>query len=434
MASVLLREGHDVEIMDFAAMDPTPTEDDVRYAISKANPDIIGITTTTPTIYEALHLAELARYECPDTKIIMGGYHATFCDEELLKNYNYIDAVIRGEGEIIMKNIAGNVTDDKVNLNVDGVTYKNDGKIIRNPDAECIKDIDAIPFPARHLLPIDQYKLFNVKEIGTTMIASRGCPMQCSFCASSTLHGKNIRIRSPENVIAEMSHIKERYPKINIIAFMDDTFTLLPKWVNKLCDLMSKENVDMRWGCTARVDKMTKELMGKMKNAGCDTFFVGVESGVQKILNAVQKNANIEQTKRFFKYANDIGVRSIASLAFGFPGETKKTIDKTINFVKKLEPSYAIFSLATPYPGTPFYENMIREGLIKINDWSKYTLLNPIIETHELTLEELRNAQIKAFRNFYLRPRYILKTLRKEGAVSGILSLHIIKNVMFNEF
>ena len=310
-------------------------------------------------------------------------------------------------------------------MEVDGIAVKEFKTSPRN----IIEDLDSIPFPARHLLPMDEYKILNMKLTTGTIVSGRGCPYKCSFCASSAMHGHKLRLRSAENVVDEMEHLVTDHD-IEMVAFMDDTFTINKKRVYEICKIMKDRDLDNYWGCTARVDTISEELLKTMKDAGCITMFLGVESADQQLLNQLNKKTNINRIKKTFELTKKYGMRTIASVVLGMPGDTKISVKSTIKFVKTLEPSYAVFSLATPYPGTDFYLKAASENLIKINDWSKYTLLTPVLETVDLSLEELKKLQKKAFKEFYLRPGYIARQTWMDGPVIILKTIaSIVKGV-----
>ena len=196
---------------------------------------------------------------------------------------------------------------------------------------------------------------------------------------------------------------------------MDDTFTLKKRKVMAICDEILKRNIKIMWGCTSRVDTLDEEVLKKMKEAGCITIFIGVESADQQQLDRMCKNTTITKIENAFKIARKLKIRTIASVALGMPGDTKEIMNKTIKFVHKLKPNYAIYSLATPYPGTKFYKESFEKNLIKIKDWSKYTLITPILETVDCSLKDMRKIQAKAFIKFYLRPHYIIKQFLQDG-------------------
>lgn len=413
MAGVLQENNIDVEILDASAEDMDFK--DVEKELLKRKPDLVALTALTPTIGRALETAQVVKETLPDSIVVMGGYHPTFNFIETLEDEN-VDIVIRGEGEYIMLNLVQALENQSSLHDVKGIVFedKNSKEIVVNPEAPLIQDLDELPFPALNLLPMKKYRLLDMDTHMTTMITTRGCPMQCSFCSSAAMHGKKIRERSIENIVDEIEYLKTNYD-IDTIAFMDDTFTLKKRKVMAICDEILKRNIEIMWGCTSRVDTLDEKLLKKMKEAGCITIFIGVESADQQQLDNMCKNTTIAKIENAFKIARKLKIRTIASVALGMPGDTKEIMNKTVKFVHKLKPNYAIYSLATPYPGTRFYKEAFEKNLIKIKDWSKYTLITPILETIDCSLNDMRKIQAKAFMKFYLRPHYIIRQFLQDG-------------------
>lgn len=413
MAGVLQENNIDVEILDASAEDMDFK--DVEKELLKRKPDLVALTALTPTIGRALETAQVVKETLPDSIVVMGGYHPTFNFIETLEDEN-VDIVIRGEGEYIMLNLVQALENQSSLHDVKGIVFedKNSKEIVVNPEAPLIQDLDELPFPALNLLPMKKYRLLDMDTHMTTMITTRGCPMQCSFCSSAAMHGKKIRERSVENIVNEIEYLNTNYD-IDTIAFMDDTFTLKKRKVMAICDEILKRNIEIMWGCTSRVDTLDEKLLKKMKEAGCITIFIGVESADQQQLDNMCKNTTIAKIENAFKIAHKLKIRTIASVALGMPGDTKEIMNKTVKFVHKLKPNYAIYSLATPYPGTRFYKEAFEKNLIKIKDWSKYTLITPILETIDCSLNDMRKIQAKAFMKFYLRPHYIIRQFLQDG-------------------
>lgn len=413
MAGVLQENHIDVEILDASAEDMDFK--DVEKELLKRKPDLVALTALTPTIGRALETAQVVKETLPDSIVVMGGYHPTFNFIETLEDEN-VDIVIRGEGEYIMLNLVQALENQSSLHDVKGIVFedKNSKEIVVNPEAPLIQNLDELPFPALNLLPMKKYRLLDMDTHMTTMITTRGCPMQCSFCSSAAMHGKKIRERSVENIVDEIEYLKTNYD-IDTIAFMDDTFTLKKRKVMAICDEILKRNIEIMWGCTSRVDTLDEKLLKKMKESGCITIFIGVESADQQQLDNMCKNTTIAKIENAFKIAHKLKIRTIASVALGMPGDTKEIMNKTVKFVHKLKPNYAIYSLATPYPGTRFYKEAFEKNLIKIKDWSKYTLITPILETIDCSLNDMRKIQAKAFMKFYLRPHYIIRQFLQDG-------------------
>lgn len=421
IAAVLEQKGFDVEIIDSPALEMDL--ETLQKEMEKCSPDIVAITAVTPTIYSALKTAEISKKVCPEAVVVMGGYHPTFTYEELLK-MDCVDVVVRGEGEYTMLELVEAIEKGRDLKEVRGIACRN----FTAPCRGVIENLDSLPFPARHLLPMDHYKVLNMKLPIGTLISGRGCPFSCSFCASSAMHGHKLRLRSSANVLDEMEHLVDDH-SAEMLAFMDDTFTFNKKRVYEICDGIKERGIDNYWGATARVDTINEELLLKMKEAGCITLFMGVESADQQSLDQMNKNTTITKIKKAFELTRKHDIRTIASVALGMPGDTRESIERTIKFVGNLKPSYALFSLATPYPGTDFYLKVVKDDLIKINDWSKYTLLTPVLETLDCSREELKKLQKKAFRQFYLRPGYIIRQTMMDGPILLKTIPAIIKSV-----
>lgn len=422
MAAVL--EENDVEVIIIDACALEMDLESVGKELMKFSPDIIALTALTPTIAKALETAEYARDICEDSMIVMGGYHPSFNYKEILK-YNFVDVVIIGEGEETLLDLTKTLENNMPLSSVNGIAFDD----VVTPPRQLILDLDSLPIPARHLLPMDSYKLLNMDTKMSTMITSRGCPMQCSFCSSAALHGSKLRLRSVDKILDEMEYLVKM--GIETIAFMDDTFTISKKRVIELCEGIEERNIDVMWGCTSRVDSLNKELLRRMKKAGCITVFMGVESADQQMLDTVNKQTTIAKIKDAFEVSREEKIRTIASVVLGMPGDTKESIKNTINFVKELNPSYAIFSLATPYPGTRFYQQTLEKDLIKVKDWSKYTLISPILETVDCSMEELRKLQATAFKKFYLRPMYLIRQIFMDGPILIKTIYGVMRNIMY---
>ena len=430
MAGVLQENNIDVEILDASAEDMG--FEDVKNELFKRKPDLVALTALTPTIGRALETAQVVKETLPNSIVVMGGYHPTFNFIETLEDEN-VDIVIRGEGEYIMLNLVQALENHSNLHDVKGIVFedKNSKEVVITPEAPLIDNLDEIPFPALNLLPLKKYRLLDMDTHMATMITTMGCPMQCSFCSSAAMHGRKIRERSVKNIVDEIEYLKTTYD-IDTIAFMDDTFTLKKRKVIAICDEILKRNIKIMWGCTSRVDTLDETLLKKMKEAGCITIFIGVESADQQQLDKMCKNTTVTKIENAFKIANQLKIRTIATVALGMPGDSKEIMNKTIKFVHKLKPNYAIYSLATPYPGTKFYKESFEKNLIKIKDWSKYTLITPILETVDCSLKDMRKIQAKAFIKFYLRPQYILKQFLQDGpyllkTIFGVIKLALSK-------
>ncbi|MHA1264251.1 MAG: B12-binding domain-containing radical SAM protein [Candidatus Helarchaeota archaeon] len=410
IAATLEEDGHEVKALDAACFNISPEES--KRWIKKFDPDLVGLQAFTPTVNYAVDYADAVKDVCPNAKVLIGGPHPTFMPDQTLNYTKNIDFVIRGEGEYTSVRLVNAIEKGTALKEVKGISYRYNGDIHHNPDAALIEDLDALPFPARHLFPIQHYRFFGSRFKGASFISSRGCPFQCSFCSEAALFRHRWRPRSAQNVVDEMEYVQNKWKK-SIIGFMDDCFALSKKRVWEICDEMKRRKIDCAWGCAMRVDIPDFNMLNKMAHHGCGMIYFGVESGNQAILNNVKKGTSVEQTRKVFKWCRRLGIDTIASLAFGFPGETKQSVMKTIQFVIDLKPSFVVFASATPYPGTPFFEKALKEGLIKEipQDWSRYTLVDPVLELTNFTKEELKMILFYAYRKFHMRLQYLIDRL-----------------------
>ena len=282
MAAVLEQNNIDVDVLDSSALEMS--YDELGEEILKRNPDIVSISALTPTMGVALDSADKIKQVKPDTIVVLGGYHPTFEYESVLEEPS-VDVVVRGEGEYTFLELVQTIESGGDLKDVEGLAFydKDDNSLVVTPDRPVIENLDELPFPAFHLFPMDKYRILNITTNVATIITTRGCPMQCSFCSSAALHGHKLRRRSYENVVDEIE-LRLKLENIDTIAFMDDTFTLNKKFVKDLCAEIKRRNLEFWWGCTSRVDTLDEELLQIMKDAGCITLFIGVESADQQML------------------------------------------------------------------------------------------------------------------------------------------------------
>lgn len=406
-ASLLEKNNIPVSILDLQ-VEPLDAEQ-LETKIKEINPQIIGVSSSTPVIKEAFKIAEIAKKALPEAKIVLGGIHATVMPQECIENKN-IDIITRGESEYTFLELCTLNDLSKI----DGITYKTNGLTITNKDREPVKYLDELPFPAYHLLPMQKYKpaLGTYKRLpAMIMLTSRGCPGRCTFCYSG-IKEKNIRTRSEENVIAEIKFLKEKYG-IKEINFYDDVFTLFRNKVVRLCKIIIAERLDITWSCMTRVNLIDKELLSIMKKAGCHSICYGIESADETILKNIQKFIDLNKAREVIKMTKEAGIEVRISLMFGNPGETEETMEKTIQFALETDPDVVLFNIATAYPGTAMYEEAKTKGYLVQRDWGEYDLVNYTIQLPGLSGEKIKEYYKMAYRRFYLRPSYIIRRLSK---------------------
>jgi anaerobic magnesium-protoporphyrin IX monomethyl ester cyclase len=378
--------------------------------VSKIDPKVVGVTATTATVKNALKYVKAVKTLLPNVLTVIGGPHTTFMPVETLKDENSLDIVVMGEGEATIVDLLEKYERfgrDKLS-EIQGIAYRNGDKISQNSPRKLIQNLDDIPFPARHLIPFNEYKMSRNQAGG--MITSRGCVFSCNYCSSSLIMGKKFRYRSPENVVNEIEELVYEYD-VREIAFLDDIFMLNKKRSFEIANEIKDRELDINFVASSRVNTVSKELLESLKSSGMNTLYCGVESGSQRVLDLMGKGITLKQAEDAIKAAKDVKIDVLGSFIIGYPGETSEEIDKTIDFSIKLSPDYSQFSILTPFPGTPIYYDLKQRGLLDTEDWSKYTVLDSVIKYEELGLsKKLVNRKLNmAYLKFYIRPGYIFK-------------------------
>ncbi|AUB56837.1 B12-binding domain-containing radical SAM protein [Methanobacterium subterraneum] len=378
--------------------------DKITNLASKIDPKVVGITATTATIKNALEYIKNIKKALPNTLTVIGGSHPTFMPYETLKSEKTLDAVVIGEGEETIVDIADNA---RKNLSgIKGISYRNDDKIRKTPSRPLIKDLDSLPFPARHLVPFKSYELSS--QAGG-MITSRGCVFSCNYCSSSLIMGKKFRTRSPENVVDELEELSYKYG-LKEVAFLDDIFMLNKKRAGMIADEIKRRDIDVSFIASSRVNNVDKRLLESLKDSGMSTLYCGVESGSQRVLDLMGKGITLKQAENAFKIAKNVGIDVVGSFILGYPGETVEEMNQTIDFSIKLDPDYCQYSILTPFPGTPIYYELKHKGLLDTENWDRYTVINSVINYEKLGLSKklVEKKLARAYLKFYTRPKYVL--------------------------
>jgi radical SAM superfamily enzyme YgiQ (UPF0313 family) len=384
IASNLLANGFDVNVADLAISDPNAEK--VELEIRREQPKILGITASTCTYKKALEIARKAKQIDPDTVTVVGGPHVTFEAQEAL-SHPEIDLVVRNEGEIAMLELCrlylrGDGSLDRIK----GIAYRNEGRMVNNPSRYFVQDLDQLPFPARHLLPLDLYK------IPGTLITSRGCPSKCIFCAAEAMSGGRYRVRSSGNVLAEIDEMKTRYnPPFYFVA--DDTFTVLHDRTKEICAGLKRMQV--RWVCESRANFVNRELLREMVDSGCFCIQFGVESGSQVVLNSLRKGITREQVRDAVRWSCELGLRTFCTFMVPHPEDTMATIAETKEFMLELKAlgALVIVSATTPFPGTYLWNHANELGVrIVSDDLEDFDLVTPTMVTRKLTLDQVTAA------------------------------------------
>jgi len=416
LAAVLEEADYEVKVFDCPPLGIT--HKNLEGLLADFSPDFVGITCMSMIYPSALEAAAISKKCCPDALVAIGGPHATFYDVEILTESPHIDVVVRGEGEKTVVEMANCLAEGEKIQKIHGITLRKQKEIVRTPDRELIQNLNELPYPAYHLFPIDNYRVFGKKIL--PIMTSRGCPFQCSFCVTSRMVGKKFRARSPENVTAELKWLVSEH-NADAFCFYDDTLTLDKKRIFDICEMIKKEKIGVPWDCQTRADQVSNEVLSKMVEAGCQLVSFGAESGSQKILGSIGKGTTVEQNLKAIRLAKEAGLLVAISIVLGYPGETVETLRETVDFIWKAKPDDAYLCFATPYPGTELQKLINSLGWTVSKDWTKYDTLNPVVENPNLPNEYLLQLRRDFYNEFY-SPSYIIKHFFRRGFYSRMMA------------
>ena len=379
LGAVLEKEGIPVEVVDLNF------HKDWGKELSRRDADVYGIYCASSLLSSTLKVRDFLKTNFPDSKLIVGGPHATCMPESLVP---YFDVVVKGEGEQTILDV---VKDYQHARNLPSIYV-----------GRTVEDLDSLPFPARHLVPIHKYHRIVGGERSVGVITARGCPMSCCFC--SKVWGKTVRFRSAENVLAEIKEVVGKYG-IKGVSFRDDTFTLNKTRLYQM--LRGLQFLDVKWRCITRVDQVDERTLMAMKDAGCVEIVYGIESGSQKILNNLLKGTTVEQNAKVIDLTKQVGIPCKAAFIVGSPGETWETVNETLRFVEEHTPLKAILCTFTPYPGSSVWENPEKFNIkILTRDVTKYQIVGPemkgnvVVETEEMMARDIAEAHDMMYERF----------------------------------
>jgi len=378
----------------------------------KGKVQTVGLTSISTTLQQVTRVARISKEILADVPVIVGGCHARLLPEDIIR-YPEVDVVFTSEAELATLDYAKS----KKLSEIDGVMYRENGRIINNPVTSVIKNLDDVPFP--------DYSLFNIADYHTVkgvakrhpnsyIITSRGCPYDCTYCSSKALNPtgkKTVRFRSPENTVAEIEMLVKKYG-VRELFISDELFTINKKHLFGICEGILKLNLDVIWVCMTHVNHIDQEKLKIIKKAGCHQVCYGIESGDPKIQREIGKNLDLQRVKEVVRMTQREGIDVRCSFMFGNQYETPETMQRTIDFAKGVKPDFASFNIATPYPGTYFRDWAVENDYLEIEDYAAldstvYTLVTPDLPPG--TVEEYCN---NAFKSFYYKPEYIFRRLR----------------------
>ncbi|MBN2437581.1 MAG: cobalamin-dependent protein [Deltaproteobacteria bacterium] len=430
LAAVALQEGMDVRIVDAAAENLS-----VRQTVEQLEdfrPDVAGISSTTAGIAASGALARSLKKFDQGIITIIGGCHVTALPEETLAEYRHFDVAVLGEGEETFSEILkaasanGNIPE-----NLPGTARRINGRIVVNERHPLIDNLDRLPLPAWRLLQgfpeafhpsparMNRYPCASV-------VLSRGCPNRCAFCDRSVF-GHRVRSYSPAYALNMFKDLARQFG-VREILIEDDTFIILHSWIREFCERLIAENIDVTWSCVGRADRVTLDILKLMKQAGCWHISYGIESGDQRILDAMNKNEDIAQIESAVRWSRDAGLKTKGFFMVGFPGETPESLKLTKDLALKLPLNDITVMQLTPFPGTALYQHADEYGVLE-RDWSKMNTLNTVFTPSGFTQRDMDEARSDMLKAFYFRPSIVAGKLMQAASNPRLLR-HMFKGFM----
>lgn len=405
IAAVLEEHKISVQILDVHI--EKLTAEQVKSRIAAANPKWVGMTVMTATSVAAHKIARLTKEVCPQAQVVLGGVHAEAMPLESLSN-GCVDYVVRGDGEFTFLNMVKGQNPKELN----GVSWRKGDEVVNNPPTEVNMDLDRIPRPAYHLVPMHMYypTIGAYKRLpAINMLMTRGCPGKCTFCNSANT---TLRSKSAEKVVSEIEYLRDAFG-IKEIQFYDDTFTVNRKNVLNFCKLMVERKVGVSWAAFIRADCFNEELAAAMKRAGCHQVLIGVESGDDEILKNIRKTIQRDRIKQCIQLAKKYKIESRCAFIFGNQGETIQSMQRTLDYSIELDPDLALYNISTPYPGTQLFQWAKDNGYLVTEEWSEYELSTFLLKLPTVSAEEVFSFYAYAHKTFYMRPKALWRRIKK---------------------
>ncbi len=393
VAAAAEKAGHDVTVIDLAA--------DER-EFSPTGFDVVGIHSDTSRSGLALALARRAK--AAGAKVVMGGPHPCFAAGEVLGS-GAVDFIIKGEGETAFVRLLDAMASGGGFGEIPGLYWLSEGEVVQGPPAVHMRDVDSIPFPARHLIDLGRYASARMGNRTVMPVhTSRGCPGACRFCSSTSFDGARWRSRSAESVLEEITFLHDRYGA-RAIAFMDDNFTLNPRRIEDIAEGVLRRGLDIHWWFFTRADTVVRhpDTFALLAKAGAKSVFMGVESAAERTLENYNKGIGPQTAREAREILGERGYEVLASYILGAPGETPSDLRATIRFACDLDTDTAQFTILTPYPGTPLYDD-VRDRIFD-RDWSHYDSVHSVFRLDHIGKREIQLMLVKAYAAFYLRSR-----------------------------
>jgi radical SAM superfamily enzyme YgiQ (UPF0313 family) len=433
-AAQLREAGHDVSFIDSVIQDF-----DLHETLTEAKriePDLIFMETTTPSI-EADYASLTALKNATGSKIAVGGPHATYFHKDVLADCHAVDIVIRHEFDTKISSVVSQLRDLS---GVSGISYRDNSRIVDNGDGEVAADLDRVSFPDRELVPWQWYlEAWYSRQPYMLVMTSRGCPYHCAFCLwPQSMYGHRQRFRSLDNVFAELHMLVDRYG-LREINVDDGNFTTRKSRVIEFCQRLRDEKLKLLWTCNARFDNIDDEMLREMKASGCKMMRMGIESGSQEVLDKIKKGLKLERIEEGVRLVKKHGIQVQCGFMFGFPYDSRLSVEQTLEFAKNVSPDQVQFSIAMAYPGTQLYEYAITNDLLLAKSFKEFDMTyGPVVKTVDMERGELAHVLSRAYREYYFRAKFVLQTLKHLHDIYEIRRVMrsmgtVVKNIMLHK-
>jgi radical SAM superfamily enzyme YgiQ (UPF0313 family) len=412
LAAPLLQKGHPVEVLDLnQVQDPQRA---LEKKLEDLEPDVVGITCTTPLVPEAREITVLVKGYNPSTLVVVGGPHPSAFPRETLIECG-VDVVCQGEGDYAMPALV----EGAPWASIPGITYRQDGHVVGNPQGKFIENLDALPLPAWKLFDLTKYhtpRLSCRQNPVGTMETSRGCVFGCTYC-NKTVFGRTFRAKSVQRVVREMKYMLDQgFAEIHI---MDDGFTTDLKRAKEICDLIVERGLQFPWALHngIRVDRVDREFLDKARAAGCYEVTLGIETGDPEVLKRIEKGTTLDQARQAVRWAKEAGLETLTYFMIGLPGETEESMKRTIDFALELDATYSKVSIFLPLPGTPLFQEFEEGGYLRSKEWAFYNQHDPssVYEHPNLPWDKILHYYNLFYRRYYLRPSFIWRRLKQNA-------------------
>lgn len=407
-------EGRGVEAMILDAIAEEIDEEEYFRRVAEFGPDLVVNEMATASCHVDLAVAARVK-EQTGARIAMCGPHPSALPGEVLAN-DCVDFVLIGEIDASLPELVQAMETGGPMDGIPGVAYRGaDGAVRIGPKRELVEELDDLPHPHRASLPLQRYRVAGYPPPVLYMYASRGCPYRCTYCLwPQTMYGSgSYRVRNPRSVVDEIEEAERAFGPFRSIYFDDDTFNLGKRRMLELAMELESRSLALPWGCNARADQFDDESMRRLAAAGLFNIRIGVESGDPEILKRAKKNLELDSVRSCIEMAHRAGVKVHVTFTVGLSGESWDSVERTVRFARSIRPDSVAFTITTPFPGTEYYDEVVREGYLETKDWSRFNVVtSSVIRTDHLSAEEVTRAEKYLMRKVYYSPAYLMRRLR----------------------